>query len=290
MTVSVFAQLVVNGLSIGLIYVLIASGLILILGIARIFNFAHGNFYMLGAYVVYSAYFLFHLNFFASLILAALIVGLFGGICYQLVFCRVQGNILLGAMASIGLMLMMEQGILLGFGTKERGMSTVFTRMITVGGIRLPEARLMVILLCFLVMAGLYILLMKTKVGKAMRAVSSNADAASLLGIDTHRIFIITMIVGCVLAGLAGAIIAPVFAIHSGMGHSVLFLVFMVLILGGMNSIPGAVLGGMMTGLLVSFGFHFFGGFVYVFLFCFIAVFMVLKPGGLLGQVITRME
>ena len=148
----------------------------------------------------------------------------------------------------------------------------------------------MVILLCLLVMGGLYILIMKTKLGKAMRAVSSNADAASLLGIDPHRIFMTAMIVGCVLAGLAGAIISPVFAIYSGMGHSILMIVFMVLILGGMNSIPGAVLGGMLLGLLVSFGFHFFGGLVYLFLFCFLAVFLIVRPGGLLGQVITRME
>jgi branched-chain amino acid transport system permease protein len=286
MTLDLFAQLLVNGLATGMVYVLIASGLILVLGVARIFNFAHGEFYMLGAYATFALCQVLKVNFFISILLATVVVSLFAAICYRVIFHHIRGNLLLCAAASIGLSMMFERGALVGFGTQERGLPSAFSGVVTIGHVAMPLEKIAVILLCVAIMLGLYYLLMKTKLGKAMRAVKLDTEVAALQGINTMRVYALAMVVGCALAGLAGGIIAPLFSITPGMGHAMLLKCFMVLIVGGLESMLGGVVGGLVIGMTLSFGYYFLGGLSEILLFSLIGVILVFKPGGLFGEVV----
>jgi branched-chain amino acid transport system permease protein len=284
MTGELFAQLFVNGLSIGMIYVLVASGLILLLGVVRIFNFSHGEFYMLGAFVTFGMCELFHLNFFLSTVIAMAVVTLLGMVSYKLIFEHMRGDILLCTGASIGLSMMLQRGALLGFGTQERGLHPPISGSLIVGPVTLPSEKVTAIVLCLAVMCALYVLLMRTRMGKAMRAVKQDNECASLQGINTSRIYMVVFAIGCALAAMAGGIIAPVFSITPDMGHVIFLKCLMVLMVGGMESMVGGVIGGMIVGLTTSFGMFYLGGLSEVLLFALIGVILVFKPGGLFGE------
>ena len=288
MSVELFCQLVINGLALGLIYVLVASGLILVLGIARVFNFAHGEFYMFGAFTVYYVMAGAHLNFIIGLIAALIVGALLGAIGYKAVFHYMRGDLLRCAAASIGIGLILKQVALLLFGSSNYGIARFFEGMIEIGGIRLSEGKLLVILLALLVVTGLYYLLFKTKTGKAMRAVSLDAKTASLLGINTVYIYLITLIMGSGLAALAGGIVAPLFMISTEIGSVMLLMVFTVLIIGGIESLPGAVVAGIILGQLQSFGYHFFTGDAELFLYCCVGIFLIFRPGGIFGAIVKE--
>jgi len=284
MTTELFAQLLLNGLSIGLIYVLVASGLILLLGVVRIFNFAHGEFYMLGAYITFACCDLLHLPFFLSIAIAIVLVTFLSLFCYRFIFHYIRGDILLCTAASIGLSMMLLRGALLGFGTQERGLHPPFKGAMGVGQVNLPLEKVVAILLCLAVMLSLYYLLMRTKLGKAMRAVRLDNEVAALQGINTNRIYLIAFGTGCALAALAGGIIAPVFSITPSMGHALLLNCFMALVVGGMQSMVGGIVGGLVVGLTLSFGMYYVGGLSEILLFAVIGIIIVFKPGGLFGE------
>jgi branched-chain amino acid transport system permease protein len=143
-----------------------------------------------------------------------------------------------------------------------------------------------VIVLCFAVMCGLYYLLMSTKLGKAMRAGKLDTEVAALQGVNTTKVYALAMATGCALAGLAGGIIAPLYSITPGMGHTVLLKSFMVLIVGGLESMVGGVVGGLVIGMTLSFGHYLVGGLSEILLFGVIGVILVFKPGGLFGEVV----
>ena len=284
MTRELFAQLLVNGLSIGMIYVLVASGLILLLGVVRIFNFSHGEFYMLGAFVTFGMCELFHLNFFLSTVIAMAVVTILGMVAYKLVFEHMRGDILLCTGASIGISMMLQRGALLGFGTQERGLHPPISGSLILGPVSLPSEKVTAIVLCVVVMFALYFLLMRTKIGKAMRAVKQDNECASLQGINTNRVYMVVFATGCALAAMAGGIIAPVFSITPDMGHVIFLKCLMVLMVGGMESMVGGVIGGMIVGLTTSFGMFYLGDLSEVLLFALIGIILVFKPGGLFGE------
>lgn len=277
----------INGLQTGMLIVLMACGLVLVLGITKIFNFAHGEFYMIGAYITfYFSHFLFKFHFSISLFLSALGAGLLGWLSYLAVFQRIRGNLLLCAGATIGMSIALRQGALLVFGTTERGMPSVFSGVIRIGDYSLPWEKIVVIILCLGVLFILFYVIKMTKIGKAMRAVSLDSETASLQGINVNWIYGITVAAGCALAGVAGGIIAPILAVTPHMGHRSLLLVLIVLLVGGLESLPGAVLAGIGLGMVMSFGFQFFGGISEMIVFIVIGIFLIFKPGGILGRVI----
>jgi branched-chain amino acid transport system permease protein len=267
-----------------MIYVLVASGLILLLGVVRIFNFAHGEFYMLGAFVTFGMCQLLHLDFFLSIAVAMVVISLLGLLAYRLIFQHMRGDILLCTGASIGLSMILQRGALLGFGTQQRGLHPPITGSLVVGPVNLPSEKLVAIILCLAVMIGLYYLLMRTRVGKAMRAVKVDNEVASLQGINTNRIYLVVFTTGCALAAMAGGIIAPVFSITPDMGNAVLLKCLMVLMVGGMESMVGGVIGGLVVGLITSFGTFYLGDLSEILLFTVIGIILVFKPGGLFGE------
>lgn len=271
----------------GLVYVMLSSGLVLILSIPRIFFIAYGQFYMLGAYVVWGSVVLFKFPYFLSLLLAVIATGLLGVISYRLIFYflrHAKWFFLANVVAAIGLMMILNQLALLIFGTSSRGIPSVFPGMIEVGGVKMSLEKLILIVLVLVVSTAMYLLLQRTKTGRAMRAVAFNADVASLQGVNPVTAYVATMGIASALSGFAGGIMAPVYALSPDMG-SIIINVLLVIILGGMGSLPGAVLGGLIMGMTMSFGYYFVGGaLAQILLYVVIGIILVFRPGGLLGR------
>jgi len=294
MTAGLFVQLLLNALSIASIYILMVLGLDIIMRGTKILNFAHGQLYMLGAYILFFLFQQLHVDFLLSLILSGAAMALVGAVCYLSVFhiVRTRFNVsttfsyrlLLSAMASVGLMMILQQGTLLGFGTVERGVQSPFPQMITIFDVRVSLQRLIVILLSILICLLLFLLMYKTRLGKILRAVSYDPEAVTLQGVNTFWIFVICFAIGSGIAGLAGAIIAPLFSVTPSMGNNVIFLSLLVLLVGGIGSYKGTIVGGLLVGLLLSFGFQFLGGIAELFVFVIVIAILSFRPGGILGE------
>lgn len=287
-------QLVVNGLSAGMLYLLVVFGIDLILRSTKILNFAHGQFYMIGAYMCFLTYGVLHMNYFLSLVIACLAVATLGALSYLGIFNFVQKRfagvgsvsfrLLVSATSSVGLMMILQQGIILLFGTTTHGLPSAFPQTITWDGVQLRAERLVVILLGVMFCFGLYWLLFRTRMGKAARSVSFDAEASSLQGINASVVYLLSFIIGCALAGFAGAVIAPIFVVTPVMGHSIIFLALMVLVAGGIGSYKGAILGAVLVGLFTSFGYQFLGGVSHMLLFVSVMLLLIFRPGGILGE------
>jgi branched-chain amino acid transport system permease protein len=284
---SILVQLVIDGLGMGMVYVLLASGFNLIIAVSGILFIAYGQFYMLGAYVLWGLMVLLKVNFFISLCVATVVPGILGGIIYKLIFHRIQfmgRQLLNGIVAALGLTMLIGQAALLVFGTSSRGVSSVFTGMLKLGGVSISFEKIILIVLAVVVLLGLHFFLQKTNIGRGMRAVSFNPDVAALQGVNPNKIYLGAMAVGCGLAAFAGGIMAPVFAISPGMGMIVL-LILLVVMLGGIGSMPGAIIAGLILGVTLSFGQYFIGtGVAQILFFAVIGVITFFRPGGLLGQ------
>jgi branched-chain amino acid transport system permease protein len=273
---------------------LIIVGLNIIVRVTGIINFAHGQFYLIGAYVFWFTYIGAHLHVVLSVILSLLALLLLGALSYRGIFHFVQvrftattplsQRLLLSAMASVGLMMILSQGTLYAFGTEERGIPSLFPQLVTIGDIRLPMERLVVIALGLLVSVGLYLFLYKTKLGKSMRAVSSDADVSWLQGINSHRVFLLSFTLGCGLAGLAGIMIAPIYAVSQTMGTDIIFTAFLILTVGGVGSYKGGILGAIVAAALLVYSYTFIGGLSQLLLYVIAGIILTFKPGGIAGE------
>ncbi len=287
MSVSTIAQLIVDGLAMGLVYVLLASGINLIIDISGILFIAYGHFYMIGAYVLFALVVLLKVPFVVALCAATILPAVLGGVIYRIIFHRIRlmgRQFLNGIVAAVGLMLLIGQAALLAFGTSSRGVGTVFKGMLKLGAISVSFEKVVLIMLGVAVLLGLHVILQKTNVGRAMRAVSFNPDIAALQGINSSAIYLLSMVIGCGLAGFSGGIMAPVFALYPEMG-SITLLILLVVMLGGVGSMPGAILAGLILGVTLSFGQYFLGsGLAQILFFAVVGLILFFRPGGLLGE------
>ena len=287
MSMAVVAQLFVDGLAMGLVYVLLASGFNLIVDISGVLFIAYGQFYMIGAYTLYVLMVMLKLPFFVSLVVATIVSALLGGAIYRLIFHRIRAmdrQFLNGIVAAVGLMLLIGQAVLLAFGTASRGVGTAFKGMLKLGGVNLSVEKLVLIALGVAVLLFLHVILQKTNVGRAMRAVSFNPDVSELQGINSNRVYLLAMAIGCGLAGFSGGIMAPIFAVYPEMG-AIALLILLVVMLGGIGSMTGAILAGLILGATLSFGQYFFGsGLAQILFFAVVGVILFVRPGGLLGE------
>jgi|TARA_B100000959_G_C14902859_1_gene591700 branched-chain amino acid transport system permease protein len=287
-------QLFVNGLSIGAIYILLVFGLQLIIRTTGIVNFAHGEMYVFGAYTFWFTYSVLDLHLGFAVILTVIVMAIISGVVYRAVFHYVQARFkadtplsdkaLMSAMASIGLMMVLSRIIVLYFGTDQKGIPSFLPQVFVFSGIRLPAERLSIILIAVLIAGILSFFFFGTKLGKAMRAVSTDSLASKLMGINSDRIFIASFALGSILAGVAGLLIAPVFALDPAMGTEIIFMAMLVMVFGGINSYKGAVYAGITVGLAESFGYYFIGIISHVLLFVMVMVFLIFRPGGFFGE------
>ncbi len=271
----------------GLIYVILAAGLVLILSVSRIFFIAYGQFFMIGAYVVWAGSILLKLPFPVSLCLSVLTTTILALICYRLIFHYIQyleRQFLAMIVAAIGLMMVLGQAGLVLFGTSPRGVGTIFPGMVHFAGINVSVEKLVLMALALVITLALFFVYEKTNIGRAMQSVSFNPEAASLMGVDTDRIYLVTMAVGGALAGFAGGIMVPVYGAYPEMGQEIILSILIVVMLGGMDSLFGAVLGGLIMGLTMSFGQYYTAGLAHILLFLIVGILLFFRPGGLLGR------
>lgn len=245
------AQSIVNALMSGCIYILIAMGLTLVLSIVGIVQLAHGEIYMLGGYGTYYFCIVIGLHYLIALIVSSVLVGGIG-ILIERIFYRPlgQGEFWPTVVMATGLMILLQTSAALSFGSSDKVVTTPFPGVITIAGINVSLERLIVIVVCALFVAALFLLIQKTKIGQAMLAISQNRDSAALQGIDPNRISSIGMFLGSFLAAIAGGLMGAIFSLNPSMGGFALMKGIAVIILGGMGSIAGAVIGGLTLGVI----------------------------------------
>ena len=280
-------QLFVDGVSIGIVYVLMASGFNLIMSVERILFIPFAQFYMLGAYFAWYLMVPLHMNFWLALVIASAATAVLGGVAYMTTFRWVQykeGQFLTTLLIGIGWMLIITQLALRLFGTEARGIPSVFPGAISLFGLRISTEKAVVVVIGIAVLLALQMMLQRTKMGRAMRAVAFNADVAALQGVNATRVFTVTMAFGCGLAGFAGALLAPVFAVTTQVG-AMAFLVPLVVMLGGLGSMLGVILAGLLFGMALSYGQYFVGGGqAQIAFFIVVAIVLIIRPGGILGK------
>ena len=284
MPIELFVQALLNGFGLAVVYILVALGLTLIFSILEIINFAHGEFYMLGGFVTYYAFAVGGLPYLATLILAVLGVGAAGVVAERLVFRHLRGKTLNAFIVSLGLLWVLQASAQLSFGVLDKPVPSAISGIVRMGGVIVSRERLMVILAAVVLIAGLYAFLTFTRTGQAMRAAAQDADAAALQGVNIELVSMLGFGIGCALAGAAGALLAPVFAVSPTMGALPVVKAFIIIIVGGMGSLPGAVLGGLLLGAVEGVGTLFMSSAAVNMLgFLMVIAILLVRPRGLLG-------
>ena len=285
------AEIWINGLVLSCTYMTMASGLVLIFSIMRLLNWSHGQLYMIGAYVVYFSLMQFNIPFVLSLILSALILCVMGIVMHlyllrpieKAVGGQVLGPIFVGV-ATIALNMLLEGLATLLFGPYPRGMKTTFEGFLTIGKAIINYQQIFVIAFTIVVFVIMYLVLGKTKVGLAVRATAQDRHTAGLYGVNVVRISTLVMGIGCSLAALAGGVVSPLFAIDPFIGTTALFMVVLTIIIGGMGSLVGAIVGGLILGFLGSVASYYVTYFYEFALFGLVIVILLVRPQGLFGQ------
>jgi branched-chain amino acid transport system permease protein len=257
MSTGLFIVQVLNGLQLGILLFLIAAGLTLVFGVMDFINLAHGVQYMLGAYLAVMFYGLTG-NFFLTLMLALGASLLFGLLLEFSVFRHLYGRDHLDhVIATFGILLFLNSGVKLVWGAAPLNLPIpdLLSGSVTLAnGLLYPVWRLVVIGSGLAVALGLFVTVNYTRVGMLVRAGASNAAMVSALGVNIHRLFILVFGFGAMLAGFAGAMIAPILSVEPGMGDTVLILAFVVIVIGGIGSIRGAFFGALLIGLVDTLG------------------------------------
>jgi len=284
MNLSFVIGTIINGIELGLIYALIAIGFSLIYGTAKIVFAAHGEIYMIGAMLTYYLFAVKGIPYFVSLIIVIISMGIFGLIADRLLFRRLHGKDLEMFMVSLGLVMIMSSVFLLIFGGAPKGVRTPFPGTMNLMGMSLAIDKLIVALISITIIVGLHFFFHKVKSGQGIRAYAQNPEAAALQGISMDRTVPLTFFVSLALAGAAGGLVAPLYFAQVFMGTSALTNTFMVVILGGIGSFPGAIVGGLFLGLLHSLGRIVMGEFSFLLSFIVIIIFLVVKPTGFFGH------
>lgn len=281
---SLAPQILLNGLLTGLIYVLMALGFTLIFGIMRVVNFAHGEIYMFGAYLFLIFAGQFQLHFIVALLLAGGFSALFGVVLERLFFRRVLGNEVNGMILALAVAICLQALALIIFGPDELAAPRVLKGAYNLGVAVVPLDRLFVGAATLVLLGSFYLFLNKTRLGLSMRAVAQDPEVAALHGINPSGIHAAAFAVGCMLAGAAGALMAPVYTIFPYMGELPMLKAFIVVILGGLGSLPGAVIGGLLLGIIES-AFATAMGTTAAALLAFVLVVLILavRPKGLVG-------
>ncbi len=280
-------QHLVNGLVLGGTYALLGIGLTLIFGLMNVVNFAHGEFYTLGAYAAFAALALGGVNFFVA-VLAAIAAGALLGAACERVLLRplVAESIDTTMLVMIGVWIAMQNAELLVWGGVAKSIPHPFpTAPLVLGPVSIAPLRVLVLVLAAALIAASYLLIHRTKLGRAMRATFQDRDTAALMGVRIGRIHTATFAFGSGLAAAAGALLGPVFLAYPSMGDLAALKAFCVVILGGLGNVPGATLGGVLLGVAeelgagyVSSGYRDAVGFVIIILV------LLLRPSGLFAR------
>lgn len=282
-----FLQQLLNGAIIGSSYALMAVGLTLIFGIMRIVNFAHGEFYMIGGVLCYLLAQSLGLNYFAALAAAVLLAMVLGALLERTILRWLKDRSLDSTIiVTIGLSVFIQNVVLLWLGPVPNRIPTPFDNLpLMLGTLTFTPIQLFVVVVTILAMIGFHLLLRHTYVGRAMRATFSEKDAARLVGIDTDRIGTLTFVLGSGMAALAGALLGSIFLVYPSMGGVAVLKAFIVVIVGGLGNILGAVMGGLLLGIAESLVSGFISSdYSEAIGFFIVIVVLLFKPQGLFGR------
>ncbi|MBI5252574.1 MAG: branched-chain amino acid ABC transporter permease [Desulfomonile tiedjei] len=287
---SIFFAQFISGLCRAMVLFLMASGLTLVFGVMRVINFAHGSFYMLGAYLAYSLTSLFATtpgSFWIALILAPLAVGLLGGLVEYLLLRRIYGKEhLLQILLTYALIFIFGDLVKMLWGVELRivNMPPILSGFVALAGQEFPVYYFFIIGVGFAVAVGLWLLLRLTTLGKLVRAAAEHRSMVEMLGYNVNGLFTIVFMIATWLGGLAGVVIAPTVRLSLSMDMDIIIECFLVVIIGGLGNIWGALLAALITGELYSLGILVLEKYAMAFLFGLTAVIMILRPSGLLGR------
>jgi branched-chain amino acid transport system permease protein len=252
------AQNLVFGLLVGALYGLVALGLSLIFGVTKFLNVAHGELLMFGGYATFWAFSLLGLDPFLTIPLTVVFLLLIGAVLYMLVFSRTanlpeETKIKNTLLVAFGLSVILQNLALRFWTADERGITTSYAGVaFTVLGVRFPLVRVASLVVAVIFLIALQVFLKKTYTGKAIRATVQNWEAASLMGIDTHKVYLLSFAMGAALAGVAGTLVTVNYSIQPAMGLGWTMKALIVMVLGGLGNIPGTFIGGLILGVTES--------------------------------------
>ncbi len=281
-------QQLVNGLILGSVYALLALGYTMVYGIIKLINFAHGDIYMIGAFMGYYLINILKFNFFLSLILAMIGTAILGVIIEFLAYRPLRNSTRIAALiTAIGVSFLLQYGMIFFVGANTRSFPQVIkTVRFNLGPISISNIQLLILGISIFLMVALQFIVQKTKMGKAMRAVSVDSDAAQLMGINVNRTISFTFALGSALAGAAGVLIALYYnSLEPLMGMTPGIKSFVAAVLGGIGIIPGAALGGFVIGLLETFATALgLSDFRDAIVYAILIVILLIRPAGILGK------
>lgn len=279
----VLLQQLMNGIVSGTAYALIGLGLTLIYGVMELTNFAHGEFSMIGGFVTFYLVSQYQGNYLVAIIFAAIAAAVIGLIVNLLAFYPLRKsnplNLMLG---SLGVSIVLVNLCQYLYTADPRKVPTDFMKSIYhVGSASITGQRLLVIVASVLLAAATYLLVQRTGFGRALRATSQDAETALLYGVNTDRVAFLTFALGTALAGATGAMLGPLFNVYPTMGISLTTKAFVVVVLGGMGSVPGAILGGLTIGLTESFSSILSSRYTDLFVYLILLLVLIFKPHGI---------
>jgi branched-chain amino acid transport system permease protein len=279
-------QLLVSGILTGSVYALMSMGLTLIFGVLRIVNFAHGEFLMIAMYGAWALGRLCGINPYLAAIVVIPAMFLFGAAAYRLVVSPGLGKPhLVVAFATMGLSIFLQNAALMLMTADLRDIPPVFARSLTLGPIYIKDELLLGFVITLACTTALQWMLKRTYLGKAIRATVQDGEAAQLMGIAVPRIFLITFALGSALVGLAACVMVPLFSVFPTVGLNFVLIGFVIVVLGGMGSIKGALIGGVCVGVVQSLSSYYVApAFGQLFFFLLFLLAMIFRPNGLLGQ------
>jgi len=286
-TTSGLVEALLWGVANGCIYILLATGLNIIFGVMKLVNFAHGQLLMIGAYIAFAAATALSLNAYIAILVAMGVVALIGVGLERFTFRRVLGTDKLNEIfVSLGLIYVFENAAVLLWGNRSQQIASPFQGLqLSLGQVSIGYDRLLAISVVIVILIALFLLLKKTKIGLAMRATSQKSTASMLMGVNIEKVYIFTFALGAALAGAAGALYGIIFPFNPGIGALPTIKAFAIIIIGGLGSIPGAVIGGLLYGIAENTAVYFLGGIWQdAIAFALLIIVLVIKPTGIFGE------
>jgi branched-chain amino acid transport system permease protein len=286
-SVATIALTLVWGVAIGCVYILLATGLNIIFGVMKLVNFAHGQLLMIGAFLTWTISVMAGINAYVAILISMILVALIGVGVERLTFRRVLGTDKLNEIfVSLGLIYVFENVAILLWGVSSKQVVSPFYGLsVSFQGVSMTYDRIIAVFVVIASLAAFGVLMKKTKIGLAMRATSQRNTTAMLMGINVERVYMLTFAIGAALAAVAGGLYGIIFSFDYQVGAMPTIIAFAIIIMGGLGSIKGAIVGGLLYGITEQLATLFFGGiWGSAVAFALLIIVLVLRPNGIFGE------
>lgn len=282
-------QQIINGLTIGSTYALVAIGFTLVFGVLQLTNFANGSLYMLGAYLTLVVYLSFNGYFILSLFISMLLTGFVGYLIDRFALRTLRKKNapkLSGLITTLGMSMVIENSLMVFLGGESKKFPSIKMEPIEIGNTIISGTQILILIVAFVLMSMLTIVIYKTKLGKAMRSISQNADAAQLMGININLIISLTFVLSGFLAAIAGSMVGMHYqSLKANMGQMIGMKTFASAILGGVGVLPGAVVGGLTLGIIEALAAGYISaGYRDAISFLVLIIVLLFRPTGFFGK------